>query len=253
MNNVIIYSQSREPAICFAINEEQTCGVDVSIDINISWFHVQLRGWISYKRVDCIKSILTDINNLRRKTATISFSGFSLLIDVSPTGTLSWKCEIKRDNMNACFFFCSDVTFLPELLSQIDNCTVDQVEHAISDSSFNFKMRILSVHADCAEANLMIHSEDFDIDSHLSVTTQEWHDFCVGSEYLFRYLSPLSFSPLGNFMTIKMWNDNDTINIDCDISDFCFPSNHFYFHRRINHSEYNVIGNQQFALTGYAF
>lgn len=138
--------------------------------------------------------------------------------------------------MNACFYFTSDITFLPELLAQMNNCkSVKRYEKPITDS-FLFRLTVLSTSYD-VEIGIAITSKEFEIYRTLQITIQELLELRTSIDYLMKYGSPMSFSSLGDFMIIKMRSDNGMFDMECDINDFNLPSNRFHFTRRIRSIE----------------
>lgn len=235
-NNIILYNKEREGIFRFSQFDKQVSGTYFNLEVSLSWYHVKQFNYISHKRFCCIKRIISNLYNCKVNSAVISFSSCIFIVDLMPTGVLLWKCAIKGDNMNACFYFTSDITFLPELLAQMNNCkSVKRYEKSTTDS-FLFRLTVLSTSYD-VEIGIAITSKEFEIYRTLQITIQELLELRTSIDYLMKYGSPMSFSSLGDFMIIKMRSDNGMFDMECDINDFNLPSNRFHFTRRIRNIE----------------
>lgn len=235
-NNIIIYNKEREGIFRFSQFDKQVSGTYFNLEVSLSWYHVKQFNYISHKRICCIKRIISNLYNCNVNSAVISFSNCIFIVDLMPTGVLLWKCAIKGENMNACFYFTSDITFLPELLAQIDNCKSEKkYEKPITDS-FLFRLTVLSASYD-VEIGVAITSKEFEIYRTLQITIQELLELRTSIDYLMKYGSPMSFSSLSDFMFIKMRSDNGMFDMECDINDFNLPSNRFHFTRSIRSIE----------------
>ena len=235
-NNIILYNKEREGIYRFSQFDKQVSGTYFNLEVSLSWYHVNQFKYISHKRVSYIKKIISNLYNLKVNSAVISFANCIFTVDLLPTGELSWKCTIKGEGMNACFYFSSDITFLPELLDQIRNCKGEKEHEKPINNLFLFKLNVLSVSCDI-EIGIAITSEEFEIYRTLQITMQDYYELRTSIDYLIKYSTPMSFSPLGDFMFIKMKNDNGLFDMECDINDFEFPSNSFHFTRRIRNIE----------------
>lgn len=245
-NNIILYNKERKGIYRFSQFDKRFSGTYFNLEVSFSWYHINLLKYISHKRICCIKRIVNKLYDFKINYAVISFSNCIFNVDLSPTGVLSWKCTMKEEGMEACFYFSSDITFLPELLTQISNCKNERTDKIPIADFFLFRLNVLSVSND-VEIGIAITSKEFEIYRTLQITTQELFELRTSIDYLVKYGTPMFFSPLGDFMIIKMRSDNDMFYMECDINDFNLPSNNFHFARIIRSIE---VLDSEIILTG---
>ncbi len=242
-NQIVLYNKDMAPVFTFSPFKVSGENVDFSVDVSISWYHVLVCKSISFKRIYCIMKILEELYELKRNEVTVKFPDCSLYIVMSETGSLSWKIELQDKQLQACFYFNSDVTFIPDILSQIRSCEPDTLETDLSDEGVDLYFNAASTAVapfysfDSLNVDMKMLSDTVSVVRRASVFLQDWQDFCTGVEMLLNRKRPFTFSPLGDFMFIRMYDNNGTVYLDCDISDFCCPSNQLIFTRKVNNFE----------------
>lgn len=244
MNNndylVVLYNKDREPT--FTFSPYRICGENIyfSIDVSISWYHLLLYKSISFKRISCIMKFLEELHELKRNEAIVTFPGCLLSVSMSNTGSLCWKIELQDTNLEACFYLDSDITFLPEVLSQIRSCKPCAQETEPSENGVDLYFHPASTAItpfDSLDVDMKMSSRTVSVNRRASVFQQDWNEFCTGVQLLLKQKWPFTFSPLGDFMFIRLYDNYGNVYLDCDISDFCYPSNQLKFTRRVNNFE----------------
>ena len=244
---ISFYDKERHPVIRFlnfSLDLENVITFD--IEVRITCFEINTIGKVLKPDLLLFGEKISQLNELKIADLKFSFSEGKQVISIKRDvfGHIQYDFSVCDESLENIFTgnFTSDLTFLPQLLSEINslnNCNINTNRKKMDDSSQ--ELLISFENPEKYEENWCDYQLSFVspfalVKRNVTMSHDEINKASEDIQGFVKNNIPFSISPLGQMFYIDFNWENGKVLLSGEICDFSFPCNHLNF---------RMVGNKE--------